>query len=95
MLLQEEVWELIDNMSLKEYCAHTDKEDSPKKKGMIDLNTQDVLLASNKLLRLQLEMIAKKMEAREVAKLSARNTYDLCEQAHESGACLPTVLGLS
>jgi len=62
---------------------------------MIDLNTQDALLASNKLLILQLETIAKKLEAREGAKPSARNTCDFCEQAHESGACLPTSLGLS
>jgi len=33
------------------------------------------------------------LEAREVAQLSAKTIYDFCEQAHESGACLPTNLG--
>jgi hypothetical protein len=40
-----EVRELIDNMSLNEYRAHTNEESAPKKKCMIDLNTRDVLLA--------------------------------------------------
>jgi hypothetical protein len=38
---------------------------------MIDLNTRNALLASNKLLSIQLETIAKRLEAREVAQLSA------------------------
>jgi hypothetical protein len=65
------------------------------KKDMINLNTKDALLSSNKLPRLQLETIAKKLEAREVAKISAKCTCDLCEQSHESRACLPTNLKLS
>ena len=90
-----EVRELIDNLPLNEYRAQTDEEDAPKKKGMIYINIQDALLASNKLLSLQLETIAKRLEAREVTKLSARNTCDFWEQAHESGACLSISLGLS
>jgi len=35
------------------------------------------------------------LEAREVAKLSAMSTCDFSEQARESGAWLPTSLGLS
>lgn len=50
-----EVRELIVNMSLDEYRALTDEKVSLKKKGIIDLNTHDTLLASNKLLSLQLE----------------------------------------
>ena len=45
-----EVRELIGNMSLNEYRAHTEEEATPKKKCMIDLNAQDDLLANNKLL---------------------------------------------
>ncbi|AES87383.1 hypothetical protein MTR_4g026370 [Medicago truncatula] len=37
-----EVRELIDNMSLSEYRAHTEEKAATKKKGMIDLNTHDV-----------------------------------------------------
>ena len=42
-------------MSLNEYRPHIEEEAAPKKKCMIDLNTQDVLLACNKLLSIQLE----------------------------------------
>ena len=68
----DEVRALIDNMSLNEYRGHTEEEATPKKKGMINLNTQDALLASNKLLSIQLETIAKRLEAREVAHLSRK-----------------------
>jgi len=66
-----EVWELIDIMSLNEYRAHTYEEASPRKKGMIDLNTHDALLASNKLLSLQLQTIAKKVG-------SKRSSHTVC-----------------
>jgi hypothetical protein len=79
-------------MSLNEYRGHTKEEATPRKKGMIDLNTQDALLASIKLLIIQLETIVKRLEAHEVANLSAKTN---CEQAHENGACLPTSLGFS
>ena len=62
---------------------------------MIDLNTQDDLLASNKLLSVQLETRAKRLEDREVAHLSAKTNRDIFEQSHESGACLPTSLEFS
>ncbi|AES98904.1 hypothetical protein MTR_5g074370 [Medicago truncatula] len=53
----DEVREVFDNMSLNEYSAHVDDESTPKKKGMMEFNTQNVLLASNKLLSIQLEAI--------------------------------------
>jgi len=62
----DEVRELIDNMYLNEYGANIEEKASPKKKGMIDINTQDALLASNKLLSIQLETLTKRLEAREV-----------------------------
>ena len=62
----DEVRELIDNMYLNEYGAHTEEKVAPKKKGMIDINMQDALLASNKLLNIQLETLTKRLEAREV-----------------------------
>jgi len=43
-----------------------------------------------------MEEIAKKLEAREVAKLETnRLECDFGEQSHETGACLPTSSGLS
>jgi len=91
----DEVRTLIDNMSMNEYRGHTEEEETPRKKDMIDLNTQDALLASNKLHKIQLESIAKRLEAREVAHLFAKTNCEICEQAHESSVCLPTSLGFS
>jgi hypothetical protein len=89
----DKVRALIDNMSLNEHRGHTEEEATPRKKDMIDLNTQDALLATNKLLSIQLETIAKRLEALEVAHLSAKTNCDICEQAHENGAWLPASLG--
>jgi len=59
------------------------------------MNTQDALLANNKLPSIQIETLAKKLDAREVAQLSAKATCDFCEQADESGSCLLASFGLS
>jgi len=39
---------------------------------MIELDTQDVLLTSNKLLSIQIETLAKNLDAREVAQLPTK-----------------------
>lgn len=91
----DEVREMINNMSLNEYRPHIEENATSKKKGMIDMNTQDALLASNKLLRIQIETLEKKLDAREVAQLSAKATCDFCEQAHKSRSCLLASLRLS
>jgi len=74
-------------------------EDTPRKRRpqvrKVDLNTQDALLARNKLLIIQLETLAKRLEAREVAHLSAKTNCDIYKHAHESGVCLPASLGFS
>jgi len=67
-----------------------------RKQGVLSLETHDVLLASHKLLSDNLEAIAKKFEAQEVAKLSTNIIVcDFFEQSHKSGACLLSGLGLS
>ena len=60
----DEVRALINDMSLNEYRGITEEEATPRKKGMIDLSTKDALHASNKLLSIQLETIAKWLAAR-------------------------------
>lgn len=52
-------------------------------------------LARNKLLNIQLETIAKRLEALEFAQLSANTNCNIREQAHESDACKPESLGFS
>jgi len=66
------------------------------KHGFLSLDTHESLLASNKLISIQMEAIAKKLEAQEVASLSFNGVVcDFWEQSHKSGACLSTSLGLS
>lgn len=70
-----------------------------KRKGVLDLETHDMLLASNKLLSAQLKQNykkKKKMEAKKLEQLSSHGlSCELCEQTHRSGVCLPQSLGLS
>jgi len=66
----KEVRELIENM----YLNTRDVLQSIEKivhmqKGVIDLDTHDVLLTSNKLLNIQLEAISKKLEVRDLVQL--------------------------
>jgi hypothetical protein len=52
---------------------------------MIDLDTHEALLASNKLLTIQLEIISNKLQAMGVAQLSSNIVVcDLFEQADET-----------
>lgn len=86
---------MIDSLFLYEYHAHNEEEGASKKKGMIYLKTLISVLASKKLLNIQQETIAKRLEAKEASQLSAKVTCAFSEQAHESGACIPASLGLS
>jgi hypothetical protein len=85
------IQELIDYMSLNEYRSQSTNKVVHKKQRVLSLETNDILLASNKLLNVHLEAITKKLEAHEVAKLLSNGVIcDYCEQAHECGACLQT-----
>lgn len=91
-----EIQELIENMSLNEYRSQGNDRNVVKKKEALKLQCQDALLESQMVLSEKIEEIAKKLEARDVSKLSTNGVgCDFCEQAHEKGACLPTILGLS
>jgi len=91
-----EIRELIDNMYLKEYRPQSENKGVVKNQGVISLETHDALLARNKLLSDKIKALAKRFEAQKVPKMSINGVCcDFCEQSHESGACLPTSLGLS
>lgn len=62
-----------------------------KKQGVLSLETQDVLRSSNKLLSIQLEAIAKKLEAvQEVANISSNGeVYDFMWKSSWKG-CMPS-----
>jgi hypothetical protein len=91
-----EIRELIDNMSLNEYHPKIENIGVLKKQRVLRLEIHDALLERNKLLSDKIDALAKRLEAQEVAKLSINGvSCDFCEQAHESGVCLPDSLGLS
>jgi len=88
----DEVREMIENMSLNEYRAHTKEGSAPKKKGMLDLNTKDALLASKKLLNIQLETMAKRLASKKLLniqletmakRLEAREGCEVCSWVKE------------
>jgi hypothetical protein len=55
--LDKEVRELIENMSLNKYCSQSIDKTGHMKRGILNLDTHDVLLTFNKLLSIQLEVI--------------------------------------
>jgi len=57
-------------MSLDDYRSQGSDRNVTKKKEVVKLKSQDELLESQRLLGKKMEEIAKKLEAREVAKLS-------------------------
>jgi len=67
--MDKKVRELIENMSLNKYCSQIIDKIGHMKRGEIDLDKHDVLLAVNKLLSIQLEAISKKLEAMDLAQL--------------------------
>ena len=52
------IQELIDYMSLNEYRSQSMNKVVHKKQGVLSLETNDILLASNKLLNVHLEAIS-------------------------------------
>jgi hypothetical protein len=91
-----EIQELIDSMSLNEYRPQGSDRNVAKNREVLKLESQDALLESQRMLGEKMEEIVKKLEAKEVAKLSTNGLgRDFCDQAHETRACLPESLGLS
>ena len=55
----EEATELIENMSASDHAILRDKTHQPTKKSLLELTSHDALLAHNKLLSKQLEILTK------------------------------------
>ena len=53
----EEAMELIENMAASDHTILCDKADIPTKRNLLELSSQDALLAQNKLLSKQLEAL--------------------------------------
>jgi len=57
----EQATKIIDALAYADYQAQHDRQTMQQKKGMLDLNTTDVLLAQNKILTQQIEALTKQM----------------------------------
>jgi len=57
----EEATRIIDALASTYYQAQHDRQTVPQKKGMLELNTTDALLAQNKILTQQMEALTKQM----------------------------------
>ncbi|XP_020216684.1 uncharacterized protein LOC109800304 [Cajanus cajan] len=90
----EEAIELIDAMSANDYDLPAERE-SRQKRGILELGSQDALLAQNKLLSQQIEALTKKV-ARIPQQLQSTQhqvlSCDLCELNHPHGQCIDIFL---
>ena len=76
----EEATELIENMSASDHAILCDRVHQPTKKILLELSSQDALLAQNKLLSKKLEFLIETL-----SKLSAKLSTG--QSSHSSVAC--------
>ena len=94
----EEATELIENMSASDHAILRDRTHQPTKKSLIELSSHDALLAQNKLLSKQLEILTETL-GKLPTKLSIGQpshssvlqvtSCTICGEAHETGQCIP------
>ncbi|XP_027927803.1 uncharacterized protein LOC114184687 [Vigna unguiculata] len=89
----EEAYELIENMAANDNEAYTERTHS-QKKGILELQSQDALLAQNKIMTQQLETLMKKLsqlpqelQNASVAQLQQVQSCELCGGNHTNGQC--------
>ncbi|XP_027936376.1 uncharacterized protein LOC114191404 [Vigna unguiculata] len=89
----EEAYELIENMAANDNEAYTERAHS-QKKGILELQSQDALLAQNKIMTQQLETLMKKLsqlpqelQNASVAQLQQVQSCELCGGNHTNGQC--------
>jgi len=91
--IPEEAYELIENMVANDNKAYT-KRDHSQKKGILELQSQDALLAQNKIMTQQLETLMKKLsqlpqelQCTSIAQLQQVQSCELCGGNHTNGQC--------
>jgi len=89
----EEAYELIENMAANDNEAYTERAHS-QKKGILELQSQDVLLEQNKIMTQQLETLMKKLsqlpqelQNASIAQLEQVQSCELCGGNHTNGQC--------
>jgi len=88
----EEAMDLIENMAASDIAILRDRAHIPTKKSLLELTSQDALLAQNKLLSKQLETLIETLSKLPTQIHSAHTS--LCRMyhlwgAHEFGCCIP------
>ncbi|KAL5137698.1 hypothetical protein HKD37_10G028032 [Glycine soja] len=73
----KEAMDLIENMAASDIAILRNRTHIPTKKSLLELTSQDALLAQNKLLSKQLEALTETLRC------------TICGGAHESGYCIP------
>jgi len=94
----EESMDLIENMAASDISILTDRAHIPTKKSLLELTSQDALLAENKLLSKQLETLTETLSKLPTQIHYAHTSHasvlqvagcTICGGAHESGCCIP------
>ena len=89
--------ELIENMEASDHAVLRDRTHIPTKRSLLELSSQDALLAQNKLLFKQLESLTKTLSKLPTQLQVAQSSYSavmqvggysICGGAHESGYCI-------
>jgi len=93
----KEANELIENMSASDHAILRDRVHQPTKKSLLELSSQDALLAQNKFLSKQLEVLTETL-SKFPTKLSTGQPLHssilqvagctICGGAHQSGHCI-------
>ena len=90
---------MIENMAASDHTILRDRTHIPTKRSLLELSSQDALLAQNKLLSKQLETLTETL-SKLPTQLNASQPLPyfvlqvvgctICGGAHESGCCIPT-----
>ena len=93
MKTPEEVMELIENMATSDHAILRDRTHVPTKRSLLELSSQDALLAQNKLLAKQLESLIETFSKLHVNQPSHSTVLqvggcNICGRAHKSGRCI-------
>ncbi|KAH1189186.1 hypothetical protein GmHk_20G057004 [Glycine max] len=98
MKAPDEAMDLIESMVASDIAILRDRAHIPTKKSLLELTSQDALLAQNKLLSKQLETLTKTLSKLPTQLHSAQTSHSfilqvagctICGGAHESGCCIP------
>src|SRR4051812_20193736 len=93
-----EVIAIIDRMALNDHQGKHNRSALQRKPGVLELNTNDAILAQNKLLTQQVELLTQQMlklpqQLKEMHEIPTKNQQvmccELCRGDHQTGFCPP------